>query len=139
MFGAHHAAVAIALITPDPRSADTPLSVMFDLGQAAAYMMLAAWELGIGSVPAVLTAFLICFFPIVVNVQGDLPLLEARIRPVEGIPDSPRGWLLTVASRRMTDHVRAESARRRREETAAARQPGTLSRANARGARVGSN
>lgn len=46
------AAVAIALITPDPGAADAPLSVMFDLGQAAAYMMLAGWELGVGSVPA---------------------------------------------------------------------------------------
>jgi nitroreductase len=46
------AAVGIALITPDPEAADAPLSVTFDLGQAAAYMMLAAWELGIGSVPA---------------------------------------------------------------------------------------
>jgi nitroreductase len=46
------AAAAIALVTPDPSSADAPLSVMFDLGQAAAYMMLTAWELGIGSVPA---------------------------------------------------------------------------------------
>ena len=46
------AAVGIALVTPDPASADAPLSVMFDLGQAAAYMMLAAWEIGIGSVPA---------------------------------------------------------------------------------------
>jgi nitroreductase len=46
------AAVGIALVTPDPASADAPLSVMFDLGQAAAYMMLAAWEMGIGSVPA---------------------------------------------------------------------------------------
>lgn len=46
------AAVGIALVTPDPRGADAPLSVMFDLGQAADAMMLAAWELGIGSVPA---------------------------------------------------------------------------------------
>ncbi|HYX12349.1 MAG TPA: nitroreductase family protein, partial [Candidatus Acidoferrum sp.] len=46
------AAVAIALVTPDPTAADSPLSVMFDLGMAAANMMLAAWELGIGSVPA---------------------------------------------------------------------------------------
>jgi len=46
------AAVAIALVTPNPAAADAPMSVMFDLGQAAAYMMLAAWELGIGSVPA---------------------------------------------------------------------------------------
>lgn len=46
------AAVGIALVTPDPAAADAPMSVTFDLGQAAAYMMLAAWELGIGSVPA---------------------------------------------------------------------------------------
>ena len=46
------AAVGIALVTPDPAAADAPLSVMFDLGQAAENMMLAAWELGIGSVPA---------------------------------------------------------------------------------------
>lgn len=35
----------------------------------------------------------------------------------EGVPDHPRGWLLTVASRRMTDLVRAEQARRQRENT----------------------
>ena len=46
------AAVGIALVTPQSREADDPLSVMFDLGMAAASMMLVAWELGIGSVPA---------------------------------------------------------------------------------------
>lgn len=46
------AAVGIALVTPDPAAGDTPLSVIFDVGQVAAYMMLAAWELGVGSVPA---------------------------------------------------------------------------------------
>jgi len=46
------AAVAIALVTPDPKRTEAPLSVMFDLGQAADSMMLCAWELGIGSVPA---------------------------------------------------------------------------------------
>ncbi|AKT35914.1 RNA polymerase sigma factor [Chondromyces crocatus] len=35
--------------------------------------------------------------------------------PREGVPENPRAWLVHVASRRMTDHVRAESARRRRE------------------------
>lgn len=35
--------------------------------------------------------------------------------PREGLPDNPRGWLIQVASRRMTDHIRSESARRRRE------------------------
>ncbi len=46
------AAAGIALVTPDPTAPDAPLSVMFDLGQAAASMMLVAWDLGIGSVPA---------------------------------------------------------------------------------------
>ncbi|HYU03017.1 MAG TPA: sigma-70 family RNA polymerase sigma factor [Jatrophihabitantaceae bacterium] len=43
--------------------------------------------------------------------------------PREGVPDSPRGWLITVASRRLTDQLRSESARRRREVTAAAAVP----------------
>jgi RNA polymerase sigma factor (sigma-70 family) len=39
--------------------------------------------------------------------------------PGEGLPDNPRGWLITVASRRLTDLLRAEQARRRREDTVA--------------------
>ena len=35
--------------------------------------------------------------------------------PREGIPEEPRGWLVHVAARRVTDQVRNESARRRRE------------------------
>ena len=31
------------------------------------------------------------------------------------MPDNPRGWLIQVAARRMTDHLRVELARRRRE------------------------
>ncbi len=46
------AAAAIAQVTPSPRAAEAPLSVMWDLGLAAENMMLVAWELGIGSVPA---------------------------------------------------------------------------------------
>jgi nitroreductase len=46
------AAVAVALVTPDPSATDSPLSVLFDIGMAAGHMMLVAWELGIGSVPA---------------------------------------------------------------------------------------
>jgi RNA polymerase sigma factor (sigma-70 family) len=46
-------------------------------------------------------------------------LAAARQWPADGIPASPRGWLITVASRRLTDLLRAEQARRRREETAA--------------------
>jgi RNA polymerase sigma factor (sigma-70 family) len=35
--------------------------------------------------------------------------------PKEGVPDNPRAWLIQVALRRMTDHLRSEVARRRRE------------------------
>jgi RNA polymerase sigma factor (sigma-70 family) len=43
----------------------------------------------------------------------------------EGVPDNPKAWLIQVASRRMTDHVRSEVARRHR-ETAMATQSGYL-------------
>ena len=47
-------------------------------------------------------------------------LLAAAMQwPAEGIPDRPRAWLLTVAGHRLVDGWRAESARRRRERTAA--------------------
>jgi RNA polymerase sigma factor (sigma-70 family) len=46
-------------------------------------------------------------------------LIAAAIQwPKEGLPDNPRGWLIHVASRRMTDYVRSETARRRREAAA---------------------
>jgi predicted RNA polymerase sigma factor len=43
--------------------------------------------------------------------------------PVEGVPASPRGWLVTVASRRLIDEMRSEHARRRRELDRAAEAP----------------
>ncbi|HEX7492233.1 MAG TPA: nitroreductase family protein [Candidatus Limnocylindrales bacterium] len=46
------AAAAVALVVPDPATHDAPYSIMWDLGRAAQNMTLAAWELGIGSVPA---------------------------------------------------------------------------------------
>jgi len=46
------AAVAVALVTPDPSAPGAALSILWDLGLAAQNMMLAAWELGIGSCPA---------------------------------------------------------------------------------------
>jgi len=46
------AAAAVALLTPDPRAPSASLSLVWDLGLAAENMMLAAWELGIGSCPA---------------------------------------------------------------------------------------
>ncbi|MBA3877427.1 MAG: nitroreductase [Anaerolinea sp.] len=46
------AAAAVALVTPDPRGPDQPLSVLWDLGLASQSMILAGWSLGIGSCPA---------------------------------------------------------------------------------------
>jgi nitroreductase len=45
-------AAAIAIITPDPRARDAPLSITWDSGRAAQNMMLVGWGRGIGSVPA---------------------------------------------------------------------------------------
>ncbi len=39
--------------------------------------------------------------------------------PKDGIPENPRGWLMQVATRRMTDYFRSETARREREVLAA--------------------
>ncbi len=43
--------------------------------------------------------------------------------PKTGVPDNPRAWLITVASRRLMDQLRSDDARRRREETVLARTP----------------
>ena len=49
-------------------------------------------------------------------------LLAAAMRwPTDGVPDDPRAWLITVASRRLTDLLRSQQARRRREDTVAGR------------------
>ncbi|MFJ9616050.1 RNA polymerase sigma factor [Streptomyces noursei] len=48
-------------------------------------------------------------------------VLAATVQwPAEGVPDNPRGWLVTVASRRFIDQLRSEHARRERESAAAA-------------------
>ena len=51
-------------------------------------------------------------------------LLAAAMQwPDEGVPDNPRGWLIQVAARRMTDQLRSEIARRRRETEAHRQEP----------------
>ncbi|MFD5512244.1 RNA polymerase sigma factor [Streptomyces sp. NPDC127051] len=50
-------------------------------------------------------------------------LAAARQWPEAGTPANPRGWLIRVASRRLTDQLRADEARARREETAARLEP----------------
>ncbi|MFE5614452.1 RNA polymerase sigma factor [Streptomyces sp. NPDC056524] len=51
-------------------------------------------------------------------------LLAAALQwPEAGVPDNPRGWLVTVASRRLVDQIRSDSARRSREDTLALATP----------------
>ena len=50
-------------------------------------------------------------------------LAAARQWPIDGLPDNPRGWLITVASRRLVDHWRSERARASREQLVARSTP----------------
>ena len=50
-------------------------------------------------------------------------LAAARQWPAEGVPENPRGWLATVAARRRIELLRADAARARREQAAAALEP----------------
>ena len=50
-------------------------------------------------------------------------LAATRQWPEQGTPENPRGWLITVASRRLTDELRGDIARRQREARAAALPP----------------
>ena len=62
---------------------------------------------------------------VVVRRYGDFAACEDAVQeafiaaaaqwPREGLPDNPRAWLMHVASRRITDQVRADAARRHRE------------------------
>jgi RNA polymerase sigma factor (sigma-70 family) len=53
-------------------------------------------------------------------------LAAAKQWPRDGMPENPRAWLVHVASRRMTDHLRSELARRRREEAWAMQGPAEM-------------
>jgi RNA polymerase sigma factor (sigma-70 family) len=50
-------------------------------------------------------------------------LAAATQWPGEGVPANPRGWLITVAVRRLTDQFRSDDARRRRELAVATMEP----------------
>ncbi|HEY8988752.1 MAG TPA: sigma-70 family RNA polymerase sigma factor [Candidatus Limnocylindrales bacterium] len=50
-------------------------------------------------------------------------LAAATQWPEQGMPENPRGWLITVGSRRLTDQLRSDLARARRETAAAALLP----------------
>src|SRR5450432_688007 len=61
-------------------------------------------------------------------------LIAAATRwPKDGVPDHPQGWLYQVASWRLTDHVRSEAARRRREELVVSLVPAEMQRVRTSG------
>src|SRR6266511_860644 len=60
----------------------SPLMVGFNsIPKAALVPVLVVW-FGIGTVPAILTAFVICFFPITVNVATGLATIEPELEDV---------------------------------------------------------
>jgi len=59
-----------------------PLLVGFNSIPKAAFVPILVVWFGIGTLPAILTAFLICFFPIVVNVATGLATLEPELEDV---------------------------------------------------------
>jgi RNA polymerase sigma factor (sigma-70 family) len=58
-------------------------------------------------------------FDLAEDATQEALLAAATQWPGAGLPRDPRAWLVTVAARRLTDMLRAEQARRRREESAA--------------------
>jgi RNA polymerase sigma factor (sigma-70 family) len=50
-------------------------------------------------------------------------LAAAQQWPQQGIPDNPKGWLITAASRRWIEQYRSDTARRQREEKVVALTP----------------
>ncbi|HEY3336574.1 MAG TPA: nitroreductase family protein [Candidatus Limnocylindrales bacterium] len=87
------AAAAVALVTPDPAGPGRPLSIMWDLGGAAAQMMVVGWELGIGSCPATIyeqdaardllgyPADMRCEYVLSFGYPADPAILTAPLRP----------------------------------------------------------
>jgi RNA polymerase sigma factor (sigma-70 family) len=58
-------------------------------------------------------------FDIAEDAVQEAMLAAATQWPNEGLPENAKGWLITVAGRRLTDLLRSEQARRRREDTVA--------------------
>jgi RNA polymerase sigma factor (sigma-70 family) len=58
-------------------------------------------------------------FDIAEDAVQEAMLAAATQWPNEGLPENAKGWLITVAARRLTDLLRSEQARRRREDTVA--------------------
>ena len=55
-------------------------------------------------------------FHLCVDAAQEALLAAALQWPAEGVPDNPRGWLITVAGRKLLDQIRSEQSRRLRED-----------------------
>jgi RNA polymerase sigma factor (sigma-70 family) len=75
--------------------------------------------------PQVLTALVRRYgqFHLCEDASQEALLAAALQWPSGGLPGNPRGWLITVASRRLMDQVRSEQSRRNREELIAVATP----------------
>lgn len=62
-------------------------------------------------------------FDLAEDATQEALLAAAQQWPEKGTPDNTRGWLIRVASRKLTDVLRSDEARRRREETVVALTP----------------
>ena len=65
-------------------------------------------------------------FPACEDAVQEALIAAAAQWPRAGVPDQPRGWLIQVAQRRMTDHLRSEISRRRREAAVAGEAPAAV-------------
>ena len=83
------------------------------------------WRAVRGLVPEVLGALVRRYghFDACEDAVAEALAAAAAQWPVQGWPEDPRAWLVTVASRRLADQLRSDAARRRREEADALRTP----------------
>jgi RNA polymerase sigma factor (sigma-70 family) len=96
-------------VTTERKDADAPALPALDLGTQHLLRDLAPQVLGV--VVRRYRDFAACE-----DAVQEALIAAARHWPDEGLPDNPRAWLIQVASRRLTDHLRAETARRNREQ-----------------------
>jgi RNA polymerase sigma factor (sigma-70 family) len=111
-----HTGVALLLAVNDQASADWSSDKIDDLGLEDLLRQLTPQVLGV-----------------LVRKYGQFDACEDAVQEAllaasmqwrdEGLPDNPKSWLITVASRRLTDHWRSEQARRKREAVAFAQEP----------------
>jgi predicted RNA polymerase sigma factor len=85
------------------------------------------WRTVRGLVPEVLGALVRRYghFDACEDAVAEALAAAAAQWPVQGWPENPRAWLVTVASHRLADQLRSDTARRRREEADAVRTPPT--------------